>query len=748
MLCIVAFTHYSPAQAWVQKLDLTGGWRFGAVGFSIGTKGYIGTGNGAASASNDFWEYDPIANTWTQKANVGPSGRYQGTGFAVNGKGYIGCGDDSVGTTLQDFWEYDPTANTWTARANYPGGVRDGIVSFGIGTKGYMGTGGDQYGNVYNDFYEFNPATNTWTAKANFAGTARYFATAFSIGSLGYITTGYDGYDQRDLYEYNPATDVWTAKASCPGGSRSSAQSFSVLSRGYIINGQDSTGTPRGDCWEYNPTSNTWYQVATFTGSARSAGAAFAVNNKGYYGTGDDGTYWNQDFYMFDPAACTNGTITTVIAGPSITCGITHPVYTATLGGASSYTWTVPTGITISSGSGTSSITTTVATSFLSGTISCTATNACGVSVTGTYIVTKKPLPPATINGPALICGATTATYNVAPVTGATSYTWSLASGLTIASGAGTTAIVVNVASTFVAGNISVVAVNACGSVAGPVLAVTGNHPAAPGTLSGPSYVCGLTTATYSVPVVAHATGYVWTVPSWMTITSGNGTNSITVSATGTPAASNISVAATDACGTGTARVLALKIAATTPGVITGPANICGTTSAAYSVVSLGAGFTYAWSTTAAGWAVTSGQGTNAITLSGPSLNTTTYSALVKVTSSNTCGSTSSLRTLGITACHDGMDNNNLASNTSNDFSDIYPNPASNTFNIDIHTTSANTVTLEVYDVLGKVIINTELTNRNGVNTIDVSGLAKGMYFVRMNDEKNNSIYTQRVSKE
>ncbi|MEO5674560.1 MAG: kelch repeat-containing protein, partial [Chitinophagales bacterium] len=76
-LTAVAFT--SQAQdTWVQKSDF--GYnasnvpepsaRNSAVGFSIGNKGYLGTGEDGGP-KKDFWEYDPDANTWTQKADFG-----------------------------------------------------------------------------------------------------------------------------------------------------------------------------------------------------------------------------------------------------------------------------------------------------------------------------------------------------------------------------------------------------------------------------------------------------------------------------------------------------------------------------------------------------------------------------------------------------------------------------------------------------------------------------------------------------
>ena len=91
-----------PDGAWTQKADFGGTARSAAVGFSIDTKGYIGTGN----FTKDFWEYDPSSNTWTQKANFSGTARSSAVGFSIGTKGYIGTGND--GTFRKDFWEFDP----------------------------------------------------------------------------------------------------------------------------------------------------------------------------------------------------------------------------------------------------------------------------------------------------------------------------------------------------------------------------------------------------------------------------------------------------------------------------------------------------------------------------------------------------------------------------------------------------------------------------------------------------------------
>src|SRR5436190_5359444 len=94
---------------WTQKADFGGTARTNAVAFSIGSKGYIGTGFDANFAFlKDFWEYDPATDSWTQKADFGGTARANAVAFSIGTKGYIGTGSEGSPPFLKDFWEYDP----------------------------------------------------------------------------------------------------------------------------------------------------------------------------------------------------------------------------------------------------------------------------------------------------------------------------------------------------------------------------------------------------------------------------------------------------------------------------------------------------------------------------------------------------------------------------------------------------------------------------------------------------------------
>jgi N-acetylneuraminic acid mutarotase len=270
---------------WTQKSNFAGVARKRAVGFSIGNKAYIGTGDGGAAPLKDFWEYDPSTNTWTQKANFPGTGRFDAVGFSILNKGYIGTGESS-GSPTSDFWEYDPSTNTWTQKANFPG-TRTRATGFSIGNKGYMGTGG-----LTKDLYEYDPTTNTWTQKANMPTGNRYGCISFSIGNKGYVGGGYvNGGLSNDFWEFNPANNSWTQKANILTGYYSSFMSgFSIGTKGYVGLGLTPPGMylPTDVFAEYDPLTNIWTARASLTGGARWGAVGFSIDGKGYLCTGQN----------------------------------------------------------------------------------------------------------------------------------------------------------------------------------------------------------------------------------------------------------------------------------------------------------------------------------------------------------------------------------------------------------------------------------------------------------------------------
>ena len=253
------FWEYDPQlNIWTQKADFGGIGRQSAVGFSIGNKGYIGTGssnpNGSYIDLDDFWEFDPTLNIWTQKADFGGIERQNAVGFSIGDKGFIGTGRNSF-DDLNDFWEYNPTTNSWVQKANFGGEARFGAVGFSIGNKGYIGTG-NPYNNGSPDFWEYEPTNNIWTLKSSFIGLKRVYGVGFSIGNKGYIGSGQFGGDFKgDLWEYDPSTNIWILKSNFMELSRENAVAFSINNKGYIGTGFGNVLDSRKNIWEFNPNS-------------------------------------------------------------------------------------------------------------------------------------------------------------------------------------------------------------------------------------------------------------------------------------------------------------------------------------------------------------------------------------------------------------------------------------------------------------------------------------------------------------
>jgi hypothetical protein len=156
-------TSSSAYNTWTQKAPFPpAAGRYGATGFSIGTKGYIGTGTNGSAEQRDLWEWDGDTasgtyNTWAQKASLPGAARSYAVGFSIGAKGFIGSGlDNNADGNLKDFWMWDQATDTWTQMPDLPGTARQAAVGFSIGQIGYVGTG---YGGSSNpnlkDFWEF-----------------------------------------------------------------------------------------------------------------------------------------------------------------------------------------------------------------------------------------------------------------------------------------------------------------------------------------------------------------------------------------------------------------------------------------------------------------------------------------------------------------------------------------------------------------------------------------------------------------
>lgn len=243
---------------WQKIANLPATIRMYATGFSINQKGYVCGGEYSVviglKTLNDLWEYDPATNIWFQRKNFPrPGGIMNGIGFSIGTKGYVGLGSSDftsfevVYGNQNDFYEYDPIYNKWTQLDNFPGAPRQGAISFSMNGKGYVGMGWEGY----KDFWEYNPSTDTWTRLPDFPGSDSYSAYGFGANDYCYIGIS----DPNEFYRYNTLTKVWEVLPYIPGADREGVFSFYSNNKIYFGGGTGSVGglvKLMSDLWEYN----------------------------------------------------------------------------------------------------------------------------------------------------------------------------------------------------------------------------------------------------------------------------------------------------------------------------------------------------------------------------------------------------------------------------------------------------------------------------------------------------------------
>ena len=324
------------------------------------------------------------------------------------------------------------------------------------------------------------------------------------------------------------------------------------------------------------------------------------------------------------------------ISGSSTVCqGQNSVTYTVpSISNATSYVWTLPTGATGTST--TNSITVSYGTTAISGNITVKGTNSCGDGVVSTKAITVNPLPDAagTISGNATVCqGENLVTYSVPDINNATSYVWTLPTG---AVGTSTTnSITINYGINAISGNITVKGTNSCGNGVIATKAITVNPlPAAAGTISGSANVCqGQNGVTYTVPNIANATTYIWSLPNGATGTST--TNSIIVSYSTTATSGNITVKGTNACGEGVVSSKAITVypLPDAAGIISGSSTVCqGENAIVYTISAITNATSYIWTLP------NGATGTSTINSISVNYGASAISGNISVKGSNSCG--------------------------------------------------------------------------------------------------------------
>ncbi|HEX6849470.1 MAG TPA: T9SS type A sorting domain-containing protein [Chitinophagaceae bacterium] len=418
-----------------------------------------------------------------------------------------------------------------------------------------------------------------------------------------------------------------------------------------------------------------------------------------------------------------------LIIGSDSVCQSTSQLYSVNpVNGATSYTWSLPTGWSGLSNS--NSI--TVQTGSNIGSISVVANNDCGVSIPQALIVTTKSVPaiPGLINGNDTVCEGSSQTYFIDSVPGAAGYTWDLTFGT--AFGFDSTSITITPQySGYPQDFITVAAYNNCGSSDMFTMPVKVNLlPQQPYSIIGKTGICQGSTHVYSISPVSGATSYTWTLPTGWTgqsidvsigVTSGNTTGLISVNAN-------------NGCGSGPATSLPVQFVT----ILSKPGDIIGNTYVTvgelnlYAVKPMSGASGYNWSLSGGG-TINSGQNPYELYINWETPGTYDLS----VSAVNDCGAGIE-QTISI----------NVAPGKTGDPYNLqlYPNPSSGQFYLKAKRVQDKVINVEVLNISGQIVFRS--TMRLGANDytqlIDLDKMAPGIYAVKL--VIDDKVYTKSVS--
>lgn len=313
------------------------------------------------------------------------------------------------------------------------------------------------------------------------------------------------------------------------------------------------------------------------------------------------------------------------------------------------------------------------------------------------------PTTPSSINGITTICSGASYVFSVAPVSGATSYTWTLPNGWTGTSSTNTISVISN----GTPGTMSVAAINGCGQSSFVGLSISSDPSPTVTVSTNNTLICKGNIVNLSA---SGANSYTWTNGSIIS-------PSITVSPTIT---TSYTVTGTNSFGCTNTTVKTITVTSNTaPTILTsGTGTSCiGQT---VSIASNGA-LTYTWQP---------GNLTGFLIAVSPSL-TTTYT--VWGTDANGCIN-SAVCTQSVVQCDAGgvgLSENMTLANLK-----IFPNPFYSSFTV---LAPEGETTVEVYSMIGDLVYAN--TSNGGTTEISLTDKANGIYFLKLKTPTGSSIH-------
>jgi hypothetical protein len=488
----------------------------------------------------------------------------------------------------------------------------------------------------------------------------------------------------------------------------------------------------------------------------------------------------------------TNGVTATAITNISAFVGTTTVLtLNATAATATSFNWTLPAGVNQISG-GTSNIITVnfagVASGIGTTAISVNAVNGVGTSATAKALSLTRALPTAptalvltngvtttAITDVSKYIGTTTELTlkaTAAATANANSFEWTLPSGVNQISGGTSNIITVNFAGLsgpdLTSIVLSVKSVNGVGtSATAKALTVTRKLPAAVSVVTGQiGGICANSSVDYTITAPAGAIAYNITVPTGSVITSPSNPTNVTNTLTGTSdltftvtyssnfatvTPKTIVITSVNNIGnSATNKLLTLTLPMTVTSV-TGGTSFTRCDLKTFTAVAPGA-VTYNW-TVANGATIVSGQGTSSVVVDFSLVPDAITTTPLKVQVTNSCGVLSAIKSVNIlsTLCAGSAKVANANANaTTYNVTNIYPNPAVETFNANLDAEVASEVSMQIFSINGSLISERTISLEQGTNNIteNVSEFSKGIYFVKFTNSATNETIVKKLIKE
>jgi len=301
LFCLLSsFVFAQTNTRWHKQSNFSGSVLENAVAFSVGDNAFVGLGTDRTSFQTIFWKYSPQnessdqaskKNSWEQAEAFPAQARISAVAFTIGNKGYAGTGmvgPESAKKGSNDFWEYNPEKNSWTQKTSFPGGIRYGAIGFSINGKGYIALGADQ-NTYYNDLWEYDPASNRWTKKADFPENGKADASVFVIAQDAYVLFGQKKEifpTKKTSWKYSQAKNEWKQFADFPGAARVGAIAFSFKNKGYALAGTSGAVKRFQDFWEYDADKDHWNSEDDIPFGSCSYGFSFVIGNAAYVSPG------------------------------------------------------------------------------------------------------------------------------------------------------------------------------------------------------------------------------------------------------------------------------------------------------------------------------------------------------------------------------------------------------------------------------------------------------------------------------